>query len=178
MGNLNGTSLFAGIISGLNGTFSNLADSTTGEVTLESIAKAKKNNNSTNGSLNQTFASYIQENFTSIDADNDGEISSSELSDMTNKISTTGLTATQLTQLGTASGLSTETLEQVLEHFSEIDANHDGKVTTSEISAYNVTEAREKKRVEFEDKAMSGMSVFYGSSSSSESSDSDTVEEV
>ncbi len=62
--------------------------------------------------------------------------------------------------------MATKTLEQVLEHFSTIDANHDGKVTTAEISAYNITASMEKKRSEFASKAADDMSVFYGSDTS------------
>jgi len=166
MSTLNGQSLFTGIASGLNSTYSVLANASTDGVTLKSILAAK-NNTALNNSLNQTFASYIQENFSNLDTDKNGKLSSTELSNLTNMISTKGLTAAQLSQLGTATGMSTKTLEQVLEHFSTIDANHDGKVTTAEISAYNITASMEKKKTEFANKAADNMSVFYGSDTAS-----------
>lgn len=167
MSTLNGSSLLSGITSGLTGTYSVLANAAgTSGVTLDSIAKAQTNTSLVN-TLNGSFASYIQSNFTSLDKDKDGILSSAELSNMTSNMMSTGMTQAQLTQLGTASGMSTETLSQVLEHFAEIDANGDGKVTTGEINAYNLTSAREKKADEFRNKFCSDMSIMYSDDSSS-----------
>lgn len=166
-----GSSLFAGITSGLTSTYSILANASSNGVTLESIAKTRSNSAYAN-TLNPTFASYIQTNFSSLDADKDGILSAAELSNMTSKMTSMGLTAAQLTQLGAASGLSGETLNQVLEHFADIDTNGDGKVTSSEISAYKLTSAMENKKTEFRNKAASDMSVFYGDSDSSSANSS------
>lgn len=166
MGTLSGASLFTGIYSGLTNTYSQISGEYADGVTLANIADARTNSKLTS-LLNQTFASYIQTNFESLDTDKDGILGSSELSNLTNMISAQGLTAAQLTQLGTASGLSNSALEQVLQHFNDIDANKDGKVTTAEISSYNITSAAEKKKTEFRNKAASNMSVFYGDSDSS-----------
>ncbi len=70
----------------------------------------------------------LQTNFSSLDTDKDGVLSAQDLSTMTNNISAQGLTRAQLSQLGTATGMSTSALSQVLEHFSEIDANQTGKL--------------------------------------------------
>lgn len=171
MGTLSGSSLFTGIYSGLTSTYSLIANEYANGVTMENIADARTRTN-LNSSLNQTFASYLQTNFSNLDKDGDGVLGSKELSNLTNMISNQGLSMTQLTQLGAASGLSTKTLQQVLDHFKDIDVNGDGKVTTAEISAYNLTSAMEKKKTEFSDKAASNMSVFYGDSSASASSSS------
>mgnify|MGYP001809674938 CR=1 FL=1 len=174
----NGSALFTGIYSGLTSTYSLIANNYTDGVTLANVSAAKTNS-SLQSSLNSTFASYIQSNFSSLDADKDGVISSSEMSNLANKISTQGLTATQITQLGTASGLSTEALEKILEHFSEIDANGDGKVTTAEISAYNVTSKADEKKAEYADRAATNdMSVFYGASDSSSEDSSSLLRSV
>ena len=164
--NLSGSSLLSGIYSGLTSTYSLLAQQSTGGVTLASIAAARTNTSNTNV-LNQNFASYLQTNFSSLDKNNDGIIGANELTNFTNQISSQGMTQAQLTQLGSASGLSTSALEQVLDHFSDIDTNHDGKVTTAEISAYNITSSEDKKKTEFANKAATNMSVFYGDDSSS-----------
>ncbi len=171
MSTLSGSSLFSGINSGLTSAYSLISNAYSGEVSLSNIAAAKTNTSLTS-SLNQTFASYIQTNFSSLDTDKSGTLSSSEIASLTTKITSQGLTSSQLTQLGTASGLSTSTLEKVLEHFNDIDANKDGKVTTAEISAYNVTCAAEKKKIEYANKAAGDMSVFYGSEDSSSDSSS------
>lgn len=161
MSTLNGSSLLTGITSGLTSTYSILANASSGGVTLESI-NAARSNTALATTLNPTFASYIQTNFATIDADRDGVLSAKELSNMTNKISTQGVTQAQLSQLGTATGMSSETLEQVLQHFSDIDTNHDGRVTNAEITAYSLRSAEETKKMEFANKAAKNMSVFYG----------------
>lgn len=163
---ISGSSLLSGISSGLTSTYSLLAQANTGGVTLESIAEARTSTSNTNV-LNQNFASYMQTNFSTLDKDSDGKISSTEMSDMTNQIANQGLTQAQLTQLGSASGMSSAALSEVLDHFSEIDANNDGKVTTAEISAYNITASKEKKQTEFANRAATNMSVFYGDDSAS-----------
>mgnify|MGYP001805810517 CR=1 FL=1 len=159
-------SLFTGIYSGLTNTYSLLAGQYPNGVTLSNISTARTNTNLAS-QLNPTFTSYIQSNFTSLDADQDGVLSPTELTNLTNQISTQGLTATQLTQLGAASGMSNQTLEQVLEHFHEMDTNNDGRVTSAEISAYKLTSAMEEKKTEFSNRAAGNMSVFYGDDSSS-----------
>lgn len=161
-----GASIFSGIYSGLTNTYALLANAYPGGVTPSNIASARSNPNLMN-SLNPSFASYIQTNFASLDADRDGVLSPAELSSLTTKITTQGLTSAQLAQLGTATGLSGNALEQVLEHFNEMDTNKDGKVTMAEISAYKITSAAEKKKAEFTNKAAANMSVFYGSEDSS-----------
>lgn len=171
MSTLNGSSLLTGITSGLTSTYSILANAAGGGVTLDSISAARSNS-SLATQLNPSFASYIQTNFASLDTDKDGVLSAKELSSMTNKIATQGVTQAQLAQLGTATGMSTQTLEQVLEHFADIDSNHDGKVTSAEIAAYGLKSAEETKKAEFANKAAKNMSVFYGNDDSNEADSS------
>lgn len=168
MANLGGSSLLAGIYSGLTNTYSYLAAQYPNEVTKENIAKAQ--GDSTKAAyLNNTFASYLQSNFSTIDKDGDGIISSEEMSNLTNRMSVQGLTKEELTQLyaSGASGISTETINNILEHFDDMDTNHDGRITSEEISAFSVNSARLEKEDEFNNKFASDMSVFYGSDSSS-----------
>lgn len=167
-------SLFSGITSGLNSTFSVLASAAQGNVTLSSIAAAQSNSTYA-ARINPTFASYIQTNFTTLDSNKDGVIESTEISKLTNSINTTGLTAAQLSQLGGASGLSGNDLSQVLEHFADIDANHDGKVTAAEISSYKLRSAEDKAKTEFRNKAAANMSVFYGSDDTSGTPDASSL---
>ena len=165
------SSLFTGITSGLSSTYSILANASTSGVTLSSIASARSNTTLAS-SLNPTFASYIQTNFSSLDKDGNGILSSTEISNMTTQMNTQGMTRSQLSQLGAASGLSGDMLSQVLDHFSDIDANHDGKVTSAEISSFKITSAEEKKKTEFRNKAAADQSVFYGDDSSTADSTS------
>ncbi|MDD3437240.1 MAG: EF-hand domain-containing protein [Candidatus Gastranaerophilales bacterium] len=171
---MSSSSLFTGITSGLTNTYSILARASAAGVTASSISSTMSNSQYAS-SLNPTFASYILSNFTSLDKDGDGVLGAGEISALTNSINTTGVTSSQLSQLGTASGLSGETLQQVLEHFSEIDANGDGKVTSAEISAFKLTSAMEKKKTEFANKAAANQSVFYGDENASTKNDSSSM---
>lgn len=173
---MTGNSLLAGIYSGLSSTYSYLASLNPDGVTVESINKARTDA-STSSTINQSFASYLQTNFSSIDKDNDGIISSAEMTNMTNLISTQGLTKNELTQLYStgSSGLSAETMENILNHFDEMDTNHDGRITSAEISAFEVSSSKQKMVDEYNNKRANDMSVFYGDDSSSTSSDSYSI---
>ena len=168
MGNSNGNSLFTGIYSGLTDTYSYLASQYKDKVTLENINKARTDEKSVNY-LNQSFASYLENNFNNIDKDKDGVISANEMQNLTNTLSTQGLTKDELTQLyaSGASGISASTLENILNNFDAMDTNHDGRITSAEISSYDLTCSRLKKEDEFNAKRASDMSVFYGNEDAS-----------
>ena len=119
--------------------------------------------------MNQSFASYLQTNFNAIDKDGDGIIGSDEITNYTNTLTTQGLTRTQLTQLAAsgASGLSSDTINNILEHFDEMDTNHDGKVTSAEIAAYGYGASKQEKIDEFNHQRATNMSTFYADESSS-----------
>lgn len=166
MANNNG--LLSGIYAGLTNTYSYLASQYPNGLTLENLTEARTKTTNL-GVLNQTFASYLQNNFSSIDNDGDGIISADEMNNLSNRISAQGLTKAELTQLyaSGASGLSESTMSKILEHFDEMDTNHDGRITSEEISAYDINCARMEVEDEFNNKRATDMSVFYGDSSSS-----------
>lgn len=170
-----GISLLSGITSGLTNTYSLLASQYPNGLTLENITSARGNTSLTT-MLNQNFAAYMQTNFSSLDKNKDGKIDATEMTNFTNNLSAQGFTQAQLTQLGTATGMSTNALEQVLAHFNEIDTNHDGKVTNAEISAFSILSNEEKKKTEFSNQFASNMSVFYGDDDSSSASASSMVD--
>lgn len=164
------SNLFTGIYAGLTNTYAQLAAQNPNGLTLQGISDARANQDNLL-TLNQSFASYLQTNFTNIDKDGDGIISPDEMTNLTNMMSAQGLTRAELTQLyasGT-SGLSDSTIQDILEHFDDMDTNHDGRITQEEISAYSVNSARQEKVDEYAHKAATNMSVFYGSESSSDS---------
>ena len=168
MSNYAGKSLLTGIYSGLTNTYSYLAQLNPEGVTLDSISKARTDSkNALN--LNQSFASYLQSNFSAIDGDKDGIIGAEEITNFTNNLSTKGLTREELTQFiaSGASGLSADTINKILEHFDEMDTNHDGRITSAEITAYDYTASRQEKEDEYNNQKATDMSVFYGSDSSS-----------
>ena len=159
----------SGIFSGLTNTYAVLNSQYEDGVTLENILDAQgKTSNAT--VLNGTFASYLQNNFASIDKNNDGLITSDEMQTLTNNMSTQGLTKEQFTQLALSgnSGLSTATINNILEHFDDMDTNGDGKITSAEIAAFSVDGAKQEKMDEFAHKAATNMSTFYGDDSSSD----------
>ena len=161
------SNLFTGIYAGLTNTYAQLAAQNPNGLTLEGISEAR-NDTENNLTLNQSFASYLQTNFNNIDKDGDGIISQEEMTNLTNMMSTQGLTKAEISQLyaSGASGLSTSTINEILEHFDDMDTNHDGRLTQEEISAYSVNSARQEKVDEYTHKAATNMSVFYGSESS------------
>lgn len=160
--------LLAGVYAGLTNTYSYLASQYPNGLTLENLTEARTNSSNL-GVLNQTFASYLQNNFSTIDKDGDGTITADEMNNLSNRISTQGLTKAELTQLyaSGASGISESTMSKILEHFDEMDTNHDGRITSAEISAYDINCARMEVEDEFNNRRATDMSVFYGDSSSS-----------
>ncbi len=165
MANNNG--ILSGIYSGLTNTYSYLASQYPEGLTLEKLNEARTKSTNLNV-LNQSFASYLQSNFTNIDKDGDGIITSEEMNNLSNMISTQGLTKAELTQLyaSGSSGLSESTMTKILEHFDDMDTNHDGRITSAEISAYDINCARMEVEDEFNNRRATDMSVFYGDSSS------------
>lgn len=166
MANLNGSSLFSTFYSGLTNTYSYLAQLSPDGVTLDGITEARGDSKNTLY-LNQTFASYLQTNFNSIDKDKDGIISSDEMTNLTSQMSAKGLSRQDLTQL-MASGMSTDTLNMVLENFDSIDTNHDGYITQAEISAFQVDASKQEMVDKFNHQMATNMSTFYGDDSSSD----------
>lgn len=164
----NNNGILSGIYSGLSSTYSLLASQYPNGLTLENISEARTKTSNTNV-LNQSFASYLQTNFSSIDKNGDGIITSEEMNNLSNTLSTQGLTKEELTQLyaSGSSGLSDSTMTKILEHFDEMDTNHDGRITSAEISAYDVNCARMEVEDDFNNRKVTDMSVFYGDSSAS-----------
>lgn len=164
----NNNGILSGIYSGLSSTYSLLASQYPNGLTLENISEARTKTSNTNV-LNQSFASYLQTNFSSIDKNGDGIITSEEMNNLSNTLSTQGVTKEELTQLyaSGSSGLSDSTMTKILEHFDEMDTNHDGRITSAEISAYDVNCARMEVEDDFNNRKATDMSVFYGDSSAS-----------
>lgn len=162
---LDGSSLFTGINSGLTNTFSLLSNQYQGDISLENLNKALSNTNVTNTAYGSTFASYLTGNFNSVDKNGDGKISADEIQTYMNNIATQGLTREQIINLGSVSGMSNSLQETVLSHFDDIDANHDGKVTSQEISAYGVNSDIQKQKTADINRTVNNLSMFYGSDS-------------
>ena len=144
---LDGTSMFTGINSGLTNAFAQLSGQYSDGVTLENLNKALTNTNYINNGYNTTFASYMTNNFNSIDSDHDGVISAEEIQNLMGQMATQGMTREQIIALAGSSGMSSSLAETVLSHFDDIDKNHDGKVSNQEIQAYGVESDLEKQKI-------------------------------
>ena len=163
----------SGIYAGLTNTYNVLANQYEDGVTLENILDAQGKTSNAN-IVNNSFASYLQNNFGSIDKDGDGTISADEMSSLTNTMSTQGLTKEEFTQLALSgnSGLSTSTINDILEHFDDMDTNGDGRITSAEIAAFDIDSSKQEKMDEFRHQFATNMSTFYGDDSSSDTAGS------
>ena len=158
---LDGTSMFTGINSGLTNSFSQLSNQYGDGLTLENLSNALTNTNITGTAYGSTFASYMSNNFNSIDSNHDGKISAKEIQNLMGQIATQGLSREQIMALGGASGLSSSLQETVLAHFDDMDKNHDGKVTNQEIQAYGVDSGFEKQKIADRNRMINNMSMYY-----------------
>ena len=166
---LDGTSMFSGINAGFTNEFAQLSGQYSDGLTLENLNKALTNTAITSNTSSSTFASYMTSNFNSIDTDKDGVISASEIQDLMSRMATQGLTREQITALAGSSGL-TSLQQTVLEHFDDIDKNHDGKVTNQEIQAYGVESDLEKQKIADRNRIVNNMSMFYDNETNYEGS--------
>ena len=163
----NGASIIANITSNITNTYSYLSALNPKGVTYDSITQAR--NDQTNYlTLNQPFATYLQNNFNNFDKDGDGIISAKEMSQAMSNLSKAGISKAELSQLAASGACSAESLSKIMDNFDEIDSNNDGKITNEEISAYSFSCNRQAKIDEENYKKATGTSVFYGEESSSE----------
>ena len=162
---IDGSALFSAMNSGLNNTFSILSTTFSDGVTLANLAKNDASNALSSNGLNQNFKSFMQTNFSTLDKNHDGKITSDEIQAYSSNLTRQGMTMEQLAQLGTSTGMSSSLLDTVMSHFNEIDANKDGKVTNAEIQAYGVNSSVEKQKKYDRTQMLKQMSTFYDTSS-------------
>ena len=162
-----GSSIIANISSGLTNTYAYLASLYPEEGgTMKNITAAR--NDQTNYlTLNQSFASYLQNNFSTLDKDGDGKIDVTEINNMTNTIATSGVSRQELSQLAASGAYSSEMVSKILENFDEMDTNHDGRVTSAEIASFTHSCNKQEKIDEENYKKATNMSVFYGDDNAS-----------
>lgn len=162
-----GSSIIANISSNLTNTYSYLASLYPEDgVTYKNITAAR-NDNTNYLTLNQPFATYLQNNFSTLDKDGDGVISADEMNNLTSVISRSGVSRSELTQLGMSGAYSPGMVNKILEHFDEMDTNHDGRVTAEEISSFTHSCNKQEKLDEENYRKATQTSVFYGNDDSS-----------
>ena len=155
-----GKGLFTQATTALSSTFTALAESNSGAVTLQSLKKAVSEKSNDN-SLNTSFISYLSTNFSSIDKNGDGTIDESDMNNYLSNMSRQGITYEEIATLCASNG-SSSLVNTVLTYFDEIDKNGDGRVTSEEIAAFSMEEERDKLEDEFGKFRPSSMSIFYG----------------
>lgn len=165
---LNGSSLFLQAINGLASHYAYLATGSGNKgLSLENITNPSEDIDKSK--LNFTFTNYLSANFGKIDKDGDGIISQDEMQNYTTNMSRNGLTYEQLCELCYSSyGGSTTLLETVLNNFSEIDTNGDGRVTNEEIAAFGMKQEIDEMKEKFPKHTVKGMSIFYETSADKE----------
>ena len=176
MAKLVGSSLFTGAISSLNSNYLLLLNGNQG-LTLDNILNPSSD--SIKYSVNQTFRNYMMTNFNQMDIDGDGTISQEDLSGYTAKLQTQGMTYNELSQLCANGGSSMSSLlDTVLSNFSEIDTNHDGRVTQSEINAYRMNEEIKEVKEKYPKIDPTKMSMFYETDTTNDTSSTDNDDKV
>lgn len=157
--NLLGSSLFTSAISGLNTNYLLMLNGADG-LTLDNILNPE--NDTIRYTVNQTFRSYMMNNFNQIDMDGDGKIGINDVNGYVTKLKTQGMTYNELTQLCANGGNTMSSLlDTVLSNFNEIDANHDGRVTQGEINAYRVKQDIKEVKEKYPRIDPTKMSIFY-----------------
>lgn len=163
-----GKGLFTQATSALSNTFTALAESNSGSVTMQALKKAMTNNNNNSEvSVNTSFVSYLTSNFSNIDSDGDGKITQNDMNNYLSNMSRQGMTYEEIATLCASNG-GNSLVNTVLTYFDEIDKNGDGKVTSAEIAAFSMEEERDKLEDEFGKFKPTSMSVFYEADSSAD----------
>lgn len=172
MAKLSGSSLFAGINAGVTNSYAILSNLYSDGLTQKNLSKAMSNNNVLTSQYGTTFASYLSQNFSSLDNNKDGTLSTDEVQNLLSQMASQGLTREQIQSLGGMSGISASTQATVLEHFDEIDTNHDGYVSTGEIQGYTLQSKLENRKQKDITKMINKTSLFYGNENASDKASS------
>lgn len=176
MAKLLGSSLFTSAISGLNSNYLLMLNGSDG-LTMDNILNPA--DDAIKYSVNQTFRSYMMNNFTQIDMDGDGKINTTDVDNYVAKLKTQGMTYNELTQLcGNGGSSMSSLLDTVLSNFAQIDTNHDGRITQSEINAYRINEQIKDVKEKYPRINPTQMSMFYESKVDTPDSTSSKDDEV
>jgi len=157
------TNLFTAAQSGLQSSLQYLFQNNTEGITQTTLNNTIYNNTS---GINSAFFQMISSQFSSLDQDNDGTLSSTEANQMVSDLSS-GLTRNQVSQLLAQGSIDSDLANKIISNFSKIDTNGDGKVSESEINAYCMDEDIQAKRDEQMDRLISNMSLYYDTDSDS-----------
>ncbi len=171
MATFSASSLFAGVNAGISNSYAVLSNMYSDGLTQKNLSKAMSNTSLLTSTYGTTFASYLSQNFGTLDKDNDGILSAGEVEKLMSQMTTKGLTRDQVTSLGGMSGVSANTQATIIDHFNDIDTNHDGYVSSAEVQGYILQSKLENQKIKDSHKMISNTSLFYGK----ETDDSDSA---
>ncbi len=172
MSTFSASSLFAGINAGVTNSYAILSNMYSGGLTQKNLSQAMSNTSILTSTYGSTFASYLSQNFGTLDKNNDGTLSANEVQKLMTQMSTRGLTRDQVTSLGGMSGISADTQATIIDHFNDIDSNHDGYVSSAEVQGYILQSKLENQKVKDQQKMINRTSLFYGDDNASDNASS------
>jgi Ca2+-binding EF-hand superfamily protein len=162
MANFSASSLFAGVNAGVRNSYAVLSNMYSDGLTQKNLSKAMTDPNFLANQYGTTFASYLSQNFATLDKNHNGKLSGKEVDKLMNQISNRGLTREQVSSSGGMSGMSANAQSTVLDHFNDIDTNHDGYVSSAEVQAYILQSKIENRKHSDTNKMINKTSIFYG----------------
>ncbi|MBO6272828.1 hypothetical protein J6O48_08630 [bacterium] len=162
MTNFSASSLFAGVNAGVMNSYAVLSNLYKDGLTQKNLSQAMTNTNLLTSSYGTTFASYLSQNFGRLDKNSDGTLSNNEVNKLINQISNRGLSRDQVSSLGSMSGMSANAQATVMDHFNDIDTNHDGYVNSAEVQAYILQSKIENRKQQDSTRMINHTSLFYG----------------
>lgn len=172
MANFSASSLFAGVNAGVTNSYAVLSKMYSGELTQKNLAKAMTNTTLLSNGMGTTFAQYLSSNFATLDKNSDGTLSEKEVNKLMDQISTRGLNREQVNSLGAMSGISANTQATIIDHFNDIDTNHDGYVNSGEVQAYILQSKLENQKHKDRTTMINKTSLFYADDNQDNSSTS------
>lgn len=161
MSNFSASSLFAGVNAGITNSYAILSHLYSGGLTQKNLMSALTNQTVLTSGCGASFATYLTQNFSTLDKNGDGKLTEKEINKLTNQVAQRGLTRDQVSSLGGMSGVSAETQATILDHFTDIDTNHDGYVSSAEVQAYILQSKVENRKYEDQERMINKTSLFY-----------------
>lgn len=168
MSNFSASSLFAGVNAGVMNSYAMLSKMYSGGITQKNLSEAMTNPNLIASGYGSTFAAYLTQNFGTIDRNGDGKITEKEMNKVMNQMSTKGLTREQVSTLGSMSGVSANAQSTILDHFTDIDTNHDGYVSSAEVQSYILQSKIENRKEQDMNRMINKTSLFYADENADE----------
>ena len=151
------TGIFTAAQSGLQSTLQYLYNNNKDGITRTVLNNAMYNNAS---GINSSFFQMISSQFSTLDKDNSGTLSTDEANKMISNLST-GVSRDQILQLKAAGTIDAELANKIISNFSKIDTNGDGMVSEAEINAFCMNEDIQAKKDEQKELMLKNMSCYY-----------------